>query len=183
VQIYISRNGRAGGPYSVDQVRRFLTDNTLFAEDSAWVGSNPGNVMPLGQLLQGHQPNDPPVLNEASKNSFEIDDLPPVLETGPQKGEVPAEITFPGEWMMIDSEVQLFLDDNPIMKFSFIKGVILNTDIAPGTHSVGTEVKLGPIKRTSKFPFKCHGTESKLSLVLEYSRMSGNFSKLHVTVF
>ena len=54
----------------MDQVRRFLTDNTLFAEDSAWVGSDPGNVMPLGQLLQGHQPNDPPVLNEASKNSF-----------------------------------------------------------------------------------------------------------------
>ena len=68
MQVYISRNGRTGGPYSVDQVRRFLADNTLFAEDSAWVGSNPDNVMPLGQLLQGHQPNDPPVLTTEIKN-------------------------------------------------------------------------------------------------------------------
>ena len=183
MQVHVNRDGQTGGPYSLEQAMQFLTDGTLLAEDRAWVGNDTTNVMPLGQLLQTHQLNEPPVLGEVPQTPLETDDLPPVLDTGPQNGEVPAEITFPGEWMMIDSEVQLFLDDKPTTKFSFIKGVILNTNLAPGSHSVGTEVKLGPIKRTSKFPFECRGTESKLSLVLEYSRMSGNFSNLHVTVF
>ena len=183
MEIHINRNGQTGGPYSPEHVKGLLTDGTLLADDSSWISSNPAKVMPLGQLLQIHQLNEPPVLDEVSQTSVEADDLPPVLDTDLQNGEVPAEITFPGEWMMIDSEVQLFLNDKPITKFSFIKGVILNINIIPGSHSVGTEVKLGPIKRTSKFPFECRGTESKLSLVLEYSRMSGNFSNLHVTVF
>ena len=187
MEIHVNRNGQVGGPYSPEQVKQFLANGVLLADDSAWTSSDPGNVTPLAQLLGLGQANEstdlPPVLNQGAQQPAEDDDLPPVINEGTPKGEVPAEITFPGEWMMIDSEVQLFLDDKPTTKFSFIKGVILNTNLAPGSHSIGTEVKLGPIKRTSKFPFECRGTESKLSLVLEYSRMSGNFSNLHVTVF
>ena len=197
MQYHIGRNGQQYGPYSLEEINTHLASSTLLPTDLVW-GDDPRKVQPLSKFLTFLQSapapvepppdiapgNLPPVLSESSHRADSAPgNLPPVLSGSQETGSIPVQICFPGEWMMVDSDVQLLLDGQSLLNFSFINGFNLNTTVSAGAHQLKTVVTLGPITRTKEFQFNCQGTESQLALTLEYSRVWGNFSDLRIAGF
>ena len=86
-------------------------------------------------------------------------------------------ITFPPPgFFLVDARLVVTIDGYPAHDGSFKQGMDRVFSVAPGYHQITVHIDMGGISRNRVYPIVLSANRGT-SLILEYSRLWGNFAK------
>ncbi len=164
--------GNQNGPIEEDEIQKLIENGILKYDDLVWKEGMDA-WMPLSNFFSTHLGKlDPPPLSiikepEITNNSVIVTDL----KSQTKKGNL--YVSFPGEWLLVDSSTKIFVDGNLHSTQSIKNG--FNVEIPIISAKITLKLVLGGL-RTTTYELNGLDISKDYSMRISYSSTMGKYS-------